>query len=144
MGMDLAVMNKSLGIKDTGQISPRKVIVWGEGDLLTQSLGLFLESNSWEVVRVLVSDGTDQLIRETKRLNPDVVILCRDLMYGEASLPLRLIQEHHRLRVLTVGLESNEVQVYSKQSIILEGVSDLLSIVETSNFSKCTLEKEVE
>ena len=144
MEMGFTVMIKSFEKTDMEQTAPRKVIVWGQDDLLSQSVGYFLESNTWDVVRVFVDDGTDQLVRETRRLNPDVVILCRDLMGDEASLPLRLIEEHLCSRVLTIGLESNEVQVYSKQSVILEGVSDLLSIVETGNFSNCTFEKEVE
>jgi len=36
------------------------------------------------------------------------------------------------------------MQVYSKQNVLLRGVSDLLSILENGNISNCTPGKEVD
>lgn len=121
----------------------RKAILWGQDNLLSESVGLFLESNlTWEVIRVSSEEDVEHLFEETKRINPEVVILCTDRTLEDSRLPLRLINEQICLRVVTVGLESNHIQVYSKQNFVIQGVSDLLSIVETGNYSDCSLGKE--
>ncbi|HKI52794.1 MAG TPA: hypothetical protein VJ987_01620, partial [Anaerolineales bacterium] len=78
------------------------------------------------------------------RIKPEVVILCEDKIDEKSALPSLLINEQHCLRVVTVGLESNLMQVYSKHNVVLQGASELLSIVESGNFPTCTSGKEVE
>ena len=125
--------------------SPRKIILWGRDDLLSQAIDLFLHVNqSWDVTRLSSDSGEEKLIEETQRISPEVVILCRERIVEDASLPLRLINEQFCLRVVTVGMESNLMQVYSKQNVLLQGASELLSIVESGNFPICTSGEEVE
>jgi len=125
--------------------SPRNIILWGRDDLLSQAVDLFLQtSQSWDVIRLSSDIGEERLIQETRRINPDVVVLCRDRVDEDSSLPLRLIDEQVCLRVVTVGLESNLMQVYSKHNVILQGASELLSIVESGNYPNNTFAKEVE
>ena len=142
--MSLIDMVKPVENTEIEPIHIRKAVLWGEDDLLSQAIGLFLESNmTWEVIRVSRTENTSDLIEEVKRIDPEVVIL-RENKVGESStLPLMLLNEQCCLKVLTVGLESNLMQVYSKQKVHLQGVADLLSIVETGNYSSCTPEKEV-
>jgi hypothetical protein len=130
--------------KDSTSAGPRKAVLWGREDLLAQAVGLFLEAERvWDVNRVSSDGGVDHLIEEVKRTSPDVVILCQERVDEESSLPVRLIQEQLCLKVITVGLESNLMQVHSKHSVIVRGVSDLLSIVESGYFPKNAQEKEV-
>jgi hypothetical protein len=126
-------------------LTARKAIVWGQDDLLAQAIGLFLKSTQWEVIRVPNDGAIENLIREMKRVNPEVVILCQYRVEEDAALAVRLIDEQPCLKVFTLGLDSNLMQVYSKQKIILQGASDLLSILNTGNSSDRTLEnKEVD
>lgn len=120
----------------------RKAVLWGQDDLLTQSINLFLEENlTWEVIRVSKDGGIDDLIEEMQRIKPEVVILCEDSLDEKSILPLQLMNEQICLKVISIGLENNLTQVYSKQNIILHGVPDLLSIVETGNFQTAHLER---
>jgi len=129
---------------DSPPIRTRKAILWGREDLLGQAVGLFLEAEKlWDVMRVSSESGVDHLVQEVKRVNPDVVILCQERIGEDPSLPVRLIQEQLCLKVISVGLESNLMQVHSKHSVIVKGISDLLSIVESGYFSKIAQEKEV-
>jgi len=122
----------------------RRAVLWGEDDVLSQAIVLLLESNmTWDVIRVSRKRGVDDLVKEIRRINPEVVILCEDKVGENSTLPLRLINEQRCLTVISLGLESNLMQVYSKQEVILEGVSDLLSIVESSYFPKRASAKEV-
>ena len=122
----------------------RKVVLWGDDDVLSQAIGhIFGVNMTWEVSRVQKKEDVGDLIEEIKRINPDVVILRDDRVDENSSLPLRLLNEQLCPKVISLGLGSNLVQVYSKQEIILEGISDLLSIVESSYFPKHISEKEV-
>ena len=137
-------MIETMGAVDMESTSPRKIILWGRDDLLSQAVDFFLHtSQSWDVTRLSSDSGVEKLIQETQRVNPEVVVLCRDKVDEDASLPLRLINEQVCLRVVTVGLESNLMQVYSKHNVMLQGASELLSIVESCNFPICTSGEEV-
>jgi len=122
----------------------RKAILWGQVDVLAQAVSQFLAASmNWDVIRVPTEEGIENLIREIRRMRPNVVILCQERAVDDVSLPIRLIQEQLCPRVVTVELESNLIQVYSKQNLIVQGASDLLSIVESGIFSDCIPEKEV-
>ena len=129
---------------NTEPIQARKAILWGQVDVLAQAVGQFLEASmSWDVIRVPTEAGVENLVGELRRVRPNVVILCQERVDDDASLPIRLIQEQLCPRVVTVELKSNLIQVYSKQNVVIQGTSDLLSIVETNNFSDFILGKEV-
>ena len=123
--------------------SPRRIVLWGRDDLLAQAIGSFLNGTAWNVIRVSHDGDVEQLFREVRRVNPEAVILCR-YNGDESTIALRLIEELCCQKVVTVGLDSNQMQVYSKQSIILQGATDLLSIIEKEKFSGCIPQKEAE
>lgn len=122
----------------------RKAVLWGREDMLSQSVSLFLEiGKTWEVIRVSSDGDIENLTRKIKAVRPEVVILCLDRVNGDYSLPLHLINERLCFKVVTLSLENNVAQVYSKQNLIIQGVRDLLSIIEPENSSNCTPGKEV-
>lgn len=123
----------------------RKAVLWGREDMLSQSVSLFLEiGKTWEVIRVSSDGDIENLTRKIKAVRPEVVILCLDRVNGDYSLPLHLINERLCFKVVTLSLENNVAQVYSKQNLIIQGVRDLLSIIEPENSSNCTPGKEAE
>lgn len=127
------------------QTYAHKAILWNKGYVLAQAIvNILAESGTWEVVRIFNDDDIEKLIQATKLVDPEVVVLCQNRADEDLTLPLRLIYEQNNMIVVTVGLESNLVQVYSKESVILQRGVDLLSIMETGNFSDRILEKEVE
>ena len=116
---------------DSEPAQSRKAMLWGRDDLLTQAIHLFLESRwNWKVIRVLSDAHGPEIIPEMTGSKPDVVILCQDKVNGDSTLPLQLINEQFCSKVVTVNLENNQLQVYSKQDIVIEGVSDLLCVIE--------------
>jgi len=123
----------------------RKVVLWGRDDVLTQAVHSFLEAGAnWEVARVSSSDDVENLFQRVIEEKPDVVVLCQDKAFEDSVIQLSLINKQLCRKVVTVSLESNQVQVYSKQDILLQGGSDLLSIIDERNHSNCTSWKEVE
>jgi hypothetical protein len=122
-------------------LSARRAIVWGRNDLLAHAVGSFLKSRNWDVAHVSGGQDAEVLLLETKRIHPEVVILCREEA-DESVLAFRLIDEQTCPRVITLGLDSNLMQVYSKQNIHLQGASDLLAILDHGIFSDCRPGKE--
>lgn len=113
----------------------RIAVLWGQEDLLAQAVGLLLESNtSWKVVRVSSADGIEKLTQKIRNVSPDVVILCQDKFDANSVLPAQLIHEQLCRKVVTVGLENNLMQIYSKHDVTISGVSDLMSVIETNHF----------
>jgi hypothetical protein len=131
-------------IPDPKTTHSRVAILWGREDLLAQAVSLLLESGkTWQVLRIPGGQDIERLIQKIKNVKPDVVILCQERLDDDISLPIRLIQGQLCQRVVIVELESNQIQVYSQQNIIVQGASDLLSIIESGIFPDRTPEKEV-
>jgi len=119
-------------IEDSNPSRPRKAILWGREDLLVKAVELFLDARAdWEVIRVSSNTGVDDLVQQIKRVKPDVVILCQGRDASDSALPMQLIQDQDCIKVVSVSLESNFMQVYSKYSVLVHNVSDLLSVIET-------------
>jgi hypothetical protein len=123
---------------------PKTAILWGQDDLLAQAMEIFLmNEESWEVIRIPADEGVCSLVEQVRRIRPDLVILYQG-KYEDGSDPFtKLLQEQPEIRVLTVSLENNVMQVYSKQSVTVRKVSDLLSVIEDRHFSNDPIEKEV-
>lgn len=139
LNMDVIEMVETVEQTNPGTISSRKVILWGRVDVLAQAVGQFLKASmTWEVIRVPTEDGVENLVEEMRRVSPDVVILCQERKDDDAFLPILLIQEQLCPKVVTVELESNLIQVYSKQNVIVRGANDLLSIIDSGIFPDCT------
>ncbi len=64
------------------------------------------------------------------QVKPDVVIICQEDCAGDMPLSMQLLQGRPGLKVITVSLENNSVEVYNKQKVWVNEVADLLSVVE--------------
>lgn len=129
---------------DMKRVLTRKAILWGRDDLLSKAVSLFLEkSTTWNVVRMFNVSNIEKLIRKIEVVKPDVVILCQAQENSDGALPLRLINERFCPKVVTVNMENNLVQVYSKQDVIIQGAPDLMSVIEAGIIFDCSPIKEV-
>ena len=115
----------------------KKAILWGQDDLLAHSIEIFLTTGeTWEVIRIPIGLGDDDLLDQAKAIRPDVIILYEGNCAMAKSLPMQLIQAQPDLKVVTVSLEDNRMQVFSKHSVTVRRVSDLLAIIEDRYFSE--------
>jgi hypothetical protein len=126
-------------IENSTSISPRSVILWGQESLLVDSVEFFLETGAaWDVVKIASSCGVDYLLKQVATIKPAVVILCQEKDDSDATLLMHLAQVPVCSKVVTVSMESNLMQIYSRQHVIMRDVSDFLAVVETRNFSNHT------
>lgn len=124
----------------------KTVLLWGQNDLITKAMELLLtagETESWEVIKLPGDQCISALVEQIQRIRPDLVILYQTKHSDDAGPLGKLIQEQPDLRMITISLENNVMQVYSKRSITINQVSDLLSVIEGRYFSENPIEKEV-
>lgn len=118
-------------------IKPKTVILWGRDDVLSRSIELLLsEMNGWEVITISDAQSPKDFLQLVEKYDPKVIIIHQGdssiCIEGETELLLHLIQHHPDVKVITISLENNAMEVFNKQEVQVKGVSDLLSIVEGS------------
>jgi hypothetical protein len=59
-----------------------------------------------------------------------IVIIHQGDLDESCNLPLQLLQDHSDLRVITISLEKNILDIYNKQSLLVKEASDLISVIE--------------
>ncbi len=108
----------------------RKIILWGREDVLGCSVEIFLSTlKEWEVVRRFSEQSDEGLKDVIEREKPDVVLL--NLDSSNQTLPVRLIQFYPGVKVITVDLNNNTIEIYNKQELCISAVSDFLYAVES-------------
>ena len=119
-------------LSNTANIADEKtVLVLGKENLLGSVVELLLDTvKSWKIIRLTETDGKEINIADIKKLNPGIVILCQNEQPINIELLMQLLDECSGLKVITVGLESNSIQVYNKQRVWIKEPADFLSIVD--------------
>jgi DNA-binding NarL/FixJ family response regulator len=109
----------------------KKVALIGREDLLAISVELFLSNQKdWEVIRISDQLTHDEVLEKVEEANPDVLILYQGDYASTDELPTQLLHICPKAKVITVSLENNSMDVYTKQEVRVKEVADLLSVVE--------------
>lgn len=110
----------------------KEIVVCGKADILSYSIELFLSANQgWKVNNITFQEDMDQLLNAIETIKPAVVIVPSDLYQDQTNVLLRLVRDHPEILVIMVSSETNLMEVYSKQQVCIENVSDLISIIES-------------
>lgn len=121
----------------------RRAVLWGPEILLMDSVEHFLKAANWEVVKLSSECGVDHLVQRVNAVRPMVVILCQERDTSDAAILMQLARTQFCSKVVVVSLESNLVQVYGRQNLIMADVSDLLSVVDHEYFLNKRSKEEV-
>lgn len=117
--------------EDENLMKSKRVIVWGQDDLLSWAVNFFLTARKdWNVVSLSSDHGIDYLIQEVEKLNPDVVIVYQNKCVNSARLLMQLLYTRPELTMITVSPQDNSIEVYSKTQVFVHEVSDLISVVD--------------
>jgi len=130
-------------IENSTPTHSQRAVLWGPEILLMDSVELFLKAAAWEVIKLSSECGVDHLIQRVNAVKPIVVILCQERDSNDFALLMQLARIQFCLKVVVLSLESNLVQVYGKHNLIMNDVSDLLSVVDHEYFPYTRLKEEV-
>ena len=112
---------------------PKKIVVWGSEDILSSSIEFFLAAKEdWNVVSISNHEDLDALISAVETTQPDIVIINQACNADLTNLPLQLLQDHPAIKVITIGLENNVMDVYSKQKVLVKQAADLITVIENA------------
>lgn len=110
---------------------PKTLILWGSDDLISQSVEHLLGGQeNWTVLKISKERSIQNLVQEVERVKPKVVVITQMECDLDTLLPLRLIADHPELKVITVNLENNLLEVYNRQKVRVKEACDLISAVE--------------
>ena len=70
-----------------------------------------------------------ELVREIRRIRPDVVLLDENSCLTKPAKLLAFLENYPRLRLLLVNADDHLVRIYSKQEILVEHVPQLVNII---------------
>lgn len=108
----------------------KTIILWGADSLLTWYLNNLLDvREDWQVTRITSEVQGDFPFCELERLRPDVVLICGP-HDRHCLLPAKLLEAYPKLKVLTINLENNFVEINDCEKIEIDELSDFLSILE--------------
>lgn len=82
------------------------------------------------MIRLNSEQNGNDLLAAVEQEKPDVVLLYQNCNDDNGALPLQLIQCYPGLKVISLHLDSNEIEVYNRQKHWINAISDLLGIVE--------------
>ncbi len=110
------------------------VIVCGRDDVLRRAIELFISKTpGWEVITIQDAQVSGEVLQLVEKFRPKVVIIhegdIRPSAEDETSLPVLLIQKYPGLKVITISLENNELEVFNMQKVRIREIDDLLSAV---------------
>jgi len=109
----------------------KKIVFWGRADLLDSSLESILSSQSgWEVVCVPNRSSFKTLNSTVEKTDPEIIIIRIEKDRSNPIFPMQLINDHPDVKVITLGFENNSLEVYSRHTIQIKQVSDLISVLE--------------
>jgi len=109
----------------------KKIVFWGRADLLDSSVESILASLvGWEVVCVSNKAGIKALNMAVKKAIPEIIIIRIEKDHTTPIFPMQLINDHPGIKVITLGFDNNSMEVYSKKTILIKQVSDLISVFE--------------
>jgi hypothetical protein len=112
-------------------IKAEKVIVLlGEDTLLGSAIEILLAPRKdWQVVK-MQTDIVPSMIHNIEMLAPSAVIVFQHERIGGTKMLMQLLEDCPGLKVITVSMDENSIQVYHNQMIWVKEAADLLSAVE--------------
>ncbi len=109
----------------------KTILLLGQDDLLSAFVELLLsDQTGWEVVPVSIEQDPENLFYVLEHVEPDVVISQEGNGSGNSPVLPILFRSNPALKVITINLKSNLMEVYSKQNILVQSAADLISAIE--------------
>jgi hypothetical protein len=121
--------------RDVNMAKSKVAMLWAREDLLGKAVQQLLDTaKDWRIIRVYDEANGDLLARELERVKPNVFIIHRgDYSCSLTDILREWMRGHCEMKIIAISLENNMVEVYNKHTILITGVSDLLSVIEDNH-----------
>jgi len=117
----------------TNSVDTKTIILWGEDDVLLHSVETVLNTRQdWKIARICDNWDDGTMIQEMKNVAPDAFILHEEMFLKKMHLFVKLAREFSAMKIITVSLENNFVNIYNRQTMAIKEARDLFSIIESN------------
>jgi hypothetical protein len=115
----------------------KTVVLWGQDDVLIRAVeDLLVTVGGWRIIQLsefLDEAALQQALAETI---PDVLIVHEGVFNGDVRPLIRFVQEYSKLKIITIGLENNQMEIYNKKRVCIKESSDLLAAIQNGAASE--------
>jgi predicted transcriptional regulator len=109
----------------------KMIVVCGEENIFGSSIQNLLASKSeWIVVRVSTIEDFRSSILPDLSASSDIVIIHPVESPDFTTFALHLLQEKANIRVITISLENNAMNIYDKHTFLIKKASDLIAVID--------------
>ena len=105
----------------------KRILVITKNDLLLIGIERLLGQNSAYSIHKCVSLNEQEIIQQIQQTGLDVIIVEVDAVEPGTDHLIRLMNASDHLRVLTLEVNSNQIQIYEKREVLLQGSEDLVT-----------------
>jgi hypothetical protein len=109
----------------------KMVVLWGNENILSLSIEMYLTTQTgWQVVRVSSVEDLQALLLSENAAQIEFVLIHHGPEDFPPGLPKQVLQEFPDIKVIMICLDSNVMEVYSRQKILATDPSDLIKVIE--------------
>jgi hypothetical protein len=109
----------------------KMVVVWGNQNILSSSIQYLLAGkDDWKVVCISSTEDFNSIVLPIENQLSDIVIIYSGEQDGPSNLPLQLLEQHADIRVISISLVNNVMDIYNKKSLLVKEASDLITAIE--------------
>lgn len=106
-----------------------RVLIVAEDSIFSNSIELLLVlQENLEIVST-VADDIQVIASEIECTRPDVVIINSEIATAHTDLVMTLLKTYTNLRVITVRLDDNRINVYGNREVPVTTIDDLVSAI---------------
>jgi hypothetical protein len=111
----------------------KTIILWGQDDVLIRAVeDLLGVETGWRLIRVLDDLNEVSLARTLAHFTPDVLIVHENAFGSDIRSLLGFVQAHSQLKIITIGLQNNQMEIFNKKRVCIREASDLLAAVRNA------------
>lgn len=91
---------------------------------------LLVHKHEWRAVRISSEWDEETMTRELQGIIPDVLVVSESVLTEDGYRLIQIVEEYPKLKIITISLENNLIEIYHKQTLGINEASDLLEIIE--------------
>jgi hypothetical protein len=111
----------------------KTIILWGQDDVLIRAVeDLLGVETGWRLIRVSDDLNEVSLARTLADITPDVLIVHESALGSDIRPLLGFMQAHSQLKIITIGLQNNQMEIYNKKRVCIREASDLLAAISNA------------
>jgi hypothetical protein len=119
------------GTVQGNQLSPKTVFLWGREELLMRAVEhLLVQKHEWHAIRISSEWDEETMALKLKGIFPDVLVVSESVLMDDGYRLIQIVEEYPKLKIITINLENNLIEIYHKQTLGINEASDLLEIIE--------------